>query len=376
MENNNFVQVRFKSLKTSSAFTMILHNTRKVDPGHLRDCMAHNIEKNTIGILENDELKIYDIENYEIQTLVNDKLKKQLKDLTTQEKKETKAFRETRHAIVQDSIITLSNSINDMYERNEITKQEINKMFIESLKDIEKETGMKMLNFSIHYDEKTPHVHASFKNYYNGKSITNTLKKQYSKLQDVAAKPWEKIGFVRGISKTITNAKHLSVAQMHVQEIKQYLKEKIQLEKDLLKYKNDKIKQEQDYKDLKDKYDKTIKLFEKFETILLRDYKTVENIKDEIRKVSLLEKSIKEFNEKSNSIINKFIINSTSEIQNLSIKDIEKIYEIINHDNSFFDFIDDSLKEKFGKDIKEFQENILDEYRKKNLSTKTQTHKQ
>jgi len=217
--NNKFVQVRFESNKSEKSLGMILHNTRKIKPGYLRKNEDHNKESNTFFIFNNkNEIEEYNITDKKTQTIVNNKLKQQLQDTINLEKSNNKNFREKKHAIYQDSVITLSNSINTMYSNNKIDKKELNKLFLESVKKLEKELNIKAQYISIHYDEKTPHAHIAYKNYYNNKSITNTLKKQYSKAQDLVGEVWQQIGFTRGISKNTTKSKHLTVHQMHQKE--------------------------------------------------------------------------------------------------------------------------------------------------------------
>lgn len=211
----SYVQVRFESKKNDKALGMVLHNTRKVKPGYLKNHLEHNKETNTIYINNNNGFDEYNITDKTIQTQVNNILKKQLKQ-ELEQVKQNKSFREKKHAITQDSVITLSNSINTMYKNKQIDKKKLNTLFLKSVKELEKELGLKALNVSVHYDETTPHAHASFKNYYNGKSINNKLKKQYSKAQDIVGEVWSTIGFTRG--KKGSKEKHLSVREMHKKE--------------------------------------------------------------------------------------------------------------------------------------------------------------
>jgi hypothetical protein len=166
MGAEKYTQVRFESKKANDAKTMILHNTRCMNPHYIRNTMQHNKEKNTIIIFgKNDAVEKYEIQtkNKESKTdkhlrlLVNDILKKQLDDEIQYCKKQSKNYREKRNATVIDGIVTLSNDINDMYESGQITKQELNERFVKTVKNMERELGLKALNASIHYDEKTPH---------------------------------------------------------------------------------------------------------------------------------------------------------------------------------------------------------------------------
>lgn len=221
----DYVQIRFESRKSDKALGMILHNTRKIKPCYLRQDMAHNRECNTIFINKNGTFEQIEIKDKAAQTLANNKLKKQLKDLTEREKTYNKNFREKKHAIVQDCVITLSNSINEKYAKGEITKEKLNILFFHAVNQISKKLNLETLYIAIHWDEKTPHAHISFKNYYRGKSISNTLKKNYSNAQDFVGNVFKEIGFQRGQKKEITQAKHLTIQQMHIKEKEQIIQE-------------------------------------------------------------------------------------------------------------------------------------------------------
>ena len=126
-----------------------------------------------------------------------------------------------------NGIITLSNSINEMLENKEVTPTELNLLFKEALDNqldkIEDITGTrpKLIEYSIHYDEKTPHLHYLTTNYdEKGRSLHHKLKtsKRLSELQDQAGEDFMPIGFERGQKKGFV--KPLSIAEMHQIEIK------------------------------------------------------------------------------------------------------------------------------------------------------------
>lgn len=145
--------------------------------------------------------------------------------MTEREKTYNKNFREKKHAIIQDCVITLSNSINEKYAKGEITKERLNILFFHAVNQIGKKLNLETLYIAIHWDEKTPHAHISFKNYYRGKSISNELKKNYSNAQDIVGNVFKEIGFKRGQKKEITQAKHLTIQEMHIKEKEQSIKE-------------------------------------------------------------------------------------------------------------------------------------------------------
>ena len=169
-----------------------------------------------------------------VRNEVNRILHKQLDDEVKKVKDECKNFRPNKHAIVVNGIITLSNSLIEKYEQNEIDKENIDKYFIDALQKVSKELNLKIMNASIHYDEKVPHLHFNVRNYYDGKGISLELKKSYSKAQDIVGSVFENIGYRRGEKKK-TNGRvkdHLEVLKMHQKEI-EMLSKKVENERQI-----------------------------------------------------------------------------------------------------------------------------------------------
>lgn len=278
-----YTQVRFETKMMIEAEKMIKHNTRYINPEYVRDCMEHNREKNTIVVFGENGTKEYELQarNKEskeerINRLeVNKVMMKQLKEELEQCKIGSKNFREKKHAVVIDSIVTLSNEINEMYSRGEITKEELNRRFIKTVGNMEKELGLKALNATIHYDEKTPHMHVSYRNYYNGKGISRDLKTVYKKAQDISAYEFADLGFVRGEEKEKTNAKHMKVYEMHQAEIKE-----IERQQEVLVGKTKEIVEE-------------MERLEKKKTTLVKDQKTL--IQNSMKEVETLVERNKKF---------------------------------------------------------------------------------
>ena len=71
MASNNYVQVRFQSKKYSAAIGMILHNSRAVKPGYLRENEFHNKFHNVSYIFDdtNSEFSEFELENREKELL-------------------------------------------------------------------------------------------------------------------------------------------------------------------------------------------------------------------------------------------------------------------------------------------------------------------
>jgi hypothetical protein len=107
----------------------------------------------------------------------------------------------------------------------------------ESLDRISKEFGFTGLGWSLHVDEGykqedgsiilNPHAHLSFFNYdfENRISTFKKLKKKdFSRMQDICGEVFKELGFERGISKKITNKKHLEKADFVAQKTKENIK--------------------------------------------------------------------------------------------------------------------------------------------------------
>jgi hypothetical protein len=221
--SKKYVQIRFQSLKFQKALGQILHNLRVIKPSYLKKDLYHNQYANVVYI-NNQKFEILD---REMELRTNNLLKQQLKNEMENIKKESKSFREKKSATTIDSIITLSNSINQELKNGKIKKEKLDNLFLESANKIAKELDLEILNMSIHYDETTPHAHISFKNYKNGKAISNKLKKEYARSQDIVGKVFQKIGYERGEKKEKTNAKHLNIKQMHEMEKQELTKKEI-----------------------------------------------------------------------------------------------------------------------------------------------------
>lgn len=243
MENqsNDYVQIRFESSKVLDAKDQADHDTRTKNPSYIRDEHAHNKESNTIYVWdENNAIQTFNLmtrkkeKDRTVRNEVNRILHKQLDDEVKKVKDECKNFRPNKHAIVVNGIITLSNSLIEKYEQNEIDKENIDKYFIDALQKVSKELNLKIMNASIHYDEKVPHLHFNVRNYYDGKGISLELKKSYSKAQDIVGSVFENIGYRRGEKKK-TNGRvkdHLEVLKMQQKEI-EMLSKKVENERQI-----------------------------------------------------------------------------------------------------------------------------------------------
>ncbi len=362
MDNNNYVQIRFESNKKDRAIGMLKHNMRTLKPSYLRDNMAHNVEDNSI-IFDN---KIIDLNDY-IKRDYYFNMKYRLELLEKDLKENNRNYREKKHALTIDSIITLSNSINTKYENKEITKQEIDNLFLKSIQKLENELNIKAIYGVIHYDEKTPHCHITWENYYKDtktdkyKGISTQLKKSYSKAQDIVGSVFSEIGFSRGVKGSKT--KHLTVQEMHQKEKEiqlQEQQEKIRLEQERLKQQE---KENQDKKDILEQFMKDMekeikKDFEIKRNIVKDKIKTIEkykNINDIVKNLKPSEslfsnKIYYEITQEDLNRINKYIQYTNKSIKELKLQTIENRDLSLNLNNQRHKLQDQEIKLEYEKE--------------------------
>jgi hypothetical protein len=217
-----YIQTRFESNKKDKSLGQILHNTRTIKPSYLRNELFHNQYKNEIYIFDNNEFKHFTQTYRSDELLINKLLKNQLENEVEKVKSKSKNYRIAKSAITINSIITLSNSINDDLENGKISKDKLSNLFLKTTQEIAKQHNLEIMNITIHYDEKTPHAHIAYKNYNeNGKAQSQRLKKEYSLAQDTCETYFKDIGYVRGKSKEETHSTHLNTKLMHEKEIEE-----------------------------------------------------------------------------------------------------------------------------------------------------------
>ncbi len=367
---SNYVQIRFESNKKDKAIGMLKHNMRTLKPHYLRNNMAHNVESNSI--IFND--KIIDINDGNKRDYYFN-MKHKLELIEQDLKDNNKNFRIKKHALVIDSIITLSNSINDKYKNNEITKEQLDNLFLKSINKLEFELGLKYVYASIHYDEKTPHMHIAFKNYYKEndkyKGVSTQLKKSYSKSQDIVGEVFSEIGFTRGIKGS--KEKHLTVKEMHIKEKEIELeKQKLKLQQEQENLKQQEIKNKELENNLELFKQDIEKELEKFENDKKQEIEN--NIENEINKNR--DNSIKKLEKIEN--INKitqlakieketklFSDNVDYKIDLQGIKNINKYINIVNS-------VYGDLKQTIAKNNINFNNNLTTKYELNELIKKNE----
>lgn len=285
---SNYAQTR--TSPTAKGGTSLAHDLRLKKPNYLRDDMYHNRFANVYSNPNIKELKA--------QIRAHEQTFKSLyKERTGRNPQKGKA------SPFLEGVITLSNSVNDQLMSQDLSPTELNALFakavVKQLDKIEDITGTRpqLIEYAIHYDEKTPHLHYLCTNYdQEGKSIHHTLKtsKRMSELQDQVGEDFKPIGFKRGERKGFS--KKLSIAQMHEREIQSLMDEKHTVRQEIADLKQQKkdlkstIADKEQLKQELDNLDKALKIKREEQKGLQSDISRLESVKSSLRaNMSVLE---------------------------------------------------------------------------------------
>jgi hypothetical protein len=242
------VQVRFAT--TCKTIQSINHDFRIANPNYLRDNMHHNKFDNIYFGYDPKQLKQQAKKSFDEYNQLY-------------KKKHHRNLQKGKQSDHLTGVITLSPIINEWIEQGKITKEQLEKSFTDSIPLIQdkihtilNDESIKLSHYVIHYDEKTPHMHFAFNNHAkNGEAVWHNLRKsgRLSEFQDIVASTFKDIGLERGDRKS--TAKHLSVRQMHEEEIKQLKKDIQDHIKQLQAQKKNLKKTVEDKKQLKSELD-------------------------------------------------------------------------------------------------------------------------
>ena len=217
MEQKKKVQIRFQTSSSSSG--NINHDFRLSKVSYLRDNLYHNKFENNYFKFQPDELKKQANKSW-----------KEYNEIFKENNKRN--LRKGRQSDYLSGVITLSPIINEWLENGKVKKLDLDKAFEKSIPLIQKkiheivgDTSIKLSHYVIHYDEKTPHLHFAFNNHTkNGKAVYHIMRnsKRLSEFQDIVGETFKSVGLERGDRKS--EDKHMSVRQMHEEELKQLKK--------------------------------------------------------------------------------------------------------------------------------------------------------
>jgi len=276
MKNQNYVSVRIKTLNTQQAIGQINHDTRFVKVNHIRNNNQNIFYDANYKPIITNETKI-------IKNRYNSNIQKQ-KEIYKNNFKQTSQLK--NNAI--SGVITFSNAMIEDLKNNEEKFIENTKTNIKNICD---SLGVDLIYFTIHTDEKTPHIHFMTNNFdsNNGKGKSKELfqnKEKLRQLQNDSGSIWQNFGagYSRGISKSITKKNHYSVLDGHKKEIEEIIsQQKEQIEN--LKKKRDEIKSTDiSLNEKKEKYNKITQQQNKLRESIKTLKTTLKNLKSEVIK--------------------------------------------------------------------------------------------
>lgn len=296
------VSTRIKSYNKKNLTYQIHHDLRVVVPNYVD---KSRLDKNRYIPLINANSK-QDIENFIWQEWERVK-----EDFKLHNKRKIKSDA----GIIIEGIITFSKEARD-FVNDEQNWEELDKLAIEFVKELEKRWNTKGIYVARHSDETTTHYHFAVMNYdyQNHRTIRARLKKKdTSQLQDLVASVFGKLGFKRGkyLAQRLreegenANVRNWgSVASIHqkmLEEIAQMEEKKKELEEKIEKYTRLTERKEKQIGQLKQletemmdkiqKYEKTLETYKKrldelkytLEAVLRRKQE-LDRLKEEINK--------------------------------------------------------------------------------------------
>ena len=225
---SNTVSIRIKGNSTSKAVNQLAHDMRIKQVNYLKSSSQKNLlvtpDEKIIYSQDESDKKLF--EKLKAELLKSSGEQKEIHEKSIGQKSQVKNY-------FINGIITFSTDMQKDFYKNQEKFQELTK---KTLDDFSKKFGVKLLNHSIHLDEKTPHIHFCFENINrsNGKSVQRYISKlDLKNLQTLTGSHWEEMGYKRG--KEGSGKKHYSVAVGHEKERLENLKNQIQEQKKLIK---------------------------------------------------------------------------------------------------------------------------------------------
>ena len=225
---SNTVSIRIKGNSTSKSCNQLAHDMRIKSVDYLKSETQKNLlvakDENIIfSQSKTNQDKFLELKNIMLKSAEE---QKQIHEKSIGQKSQVKNY-------FIDGIITFSSDMKKDFWDNQ---DKFRKLAKDTLDDISKKYGIKLLHYTIHLDEKTPHIHFNFENINRstGKSVQRYITKlDLKQLQTDVGKRWEEMGYKRG--KENSKAKHYSVAIGHQKEELENLKKQIQAQKKLIK---------------------------------------------------------------------------------------------------------------------------------------------
>lgn len=220
----NTVSIRIAGNSTSKCINQLAHDLRIKKVDYLKNDGQKNllVAPNENVIFSQNESDQVLFEKLKQEIIISAKEQKEIHEKVVKQKSQIKNY-------FINGIITFSEDMKKDFYENQKKFQELAK---KTLADISKKYGIKLLHFTIHLDEKTPHIHFTFENVNRstGRSVQRYItKSDLRNLQTETAAHWQEMGYKRG--KENSKSKHYSVAIGHQKEELEDLKTEIQRRK-------------------------------------------------------------------------------------------------------------------------------------------------
>ena len=332
-KNNNYINVRISTTSHSKSIYDIKHNLRKVDTKSINKNNNRNYhfipnENGVYKMLKEDGT------GYE---LIKEKLQTMRKEHNDLYKDNNKRNLRERNCSFMGGVLTFSEQFRIDYEKSRKDKQEFNKFmkkFVSTtkstLKDLSNHLDTELLYFSIHLDEKSPHVQYHLKNYDNkGNSIfyKNRTKDKLSKLQDIGFRHFGKsFGMERGVSKELkkSNTQNIPLKTYYEQQEQVLINHYNEIHKELI---NETKSKRRILKDLNSKTNDKKEI-----------YKQITNLQKELRESQKIVKS-----------------------KTLTVEQLEERIEVLKYELERFKSYGDQLipLERENRDLKEENKLLL-----------------
>ena len=209
---NNYINSRIQAHNNLKITNAIKHNLR-----HTHKSLSQ-LESNNFNYIfvDGKATKITKENKKELYTKISGEYKRDRFEHNEIYKKYNKRNLRETCGSWGEGVFTFSEQIKEDLKNKKYSLNDLSKVALDCLKDMEQHLGIKTKYMVLHLDEKTPHFQYFFTNFDNrGTSITfkNREAKDLSPLQDIAYKHFGKLGMERGVKKDFTNSSYMSAAK-------------------------------------------------------------------------------------------------------------------------------------------------------------------
>lgn len=201
-----YVSLRIQAVTHSKAAHQVAHDTRKRPPSYLRRFPYQ------VTFLPGTSERISDPDHAHerVRALLGataERIKAKYREAVGQK------YQGNGRAFIR-GVLTFSP---EAFDREDFPLSRWASLCLKTARDAAARLGVDLLAVTFHLDEKTPHAHFVMTNQgADGRSVMRKTKPaDMSALQDLAGQVMSPLGFVRGVPRTVTGARHLSVVESH-----------------------------------------------------------------------------------------------------------------------------------------------------------------